>query len=220
MGSFLSRLAGRTLGLVAVAEPIIPARLTPRAREDARPRTFSADDATWGERQAPRAALRDDTQEAQPRLPIRARRHSVAETDAGPQEQLRSTRPRDIAPPHAEAFRSEPAPERAEDKAQRRAVDYERPKVEAQPVSVSREVEAPAKPVETFPQMRTRTLESRARMRAPEAAHDEAPRIHVSIGRIEIRAEVAAAAAPAPRRSRPATLSLSDYLRQQGEARR
>ena len=222
MGSFLSRLAGRTLGLVAVAEPIIPARLTPPAREDARPREFSADDATRGERQAARAGLRDDTQEAQPRLPLRTRRDSLAETDAGSQEHVRSTRQRDTVPPHAEAFRSEPAPERAEEKTQRRAVGFERPKNDAQALSVSREVETrPARPrVQPLEPMRARTLASRARMPAPEAANDETPRIQVSIGRIEIRAEVAAPAAPAPRRSRPATLSLSDYLRQQGEAGR
>lgn len=62
--------------------------------------------------------------------------------------------------------------------------------------------------------------ENRARVPDADAVRDEAPQIHVSIGRIEIRAEVEAAQAPVPRRSRPATLSLSDYLRQQSEARR
>jgi len=50
----------------------------------------------------------------------------------------------------------------------------------------------------------------------------EAPVIRVSIGRIDVRAEFAAATpSPAPvRNNRPATLSLDEYLKQRSEGRR
>ena len=47
---------------------------------------------------------------------------------------------------------------------------------------------------------------------APAAAE---PVVHVSIGRLEVRASPAAAPAP-PRRDMPAPRSLDDYLRQRG----
>lgn len=59
---------------------------------------------------------------------------------------------------------------------------------------------------------------------SPRDAHPvpEAPIIRVSIGRIDVRAEFAAATpSPAPaRNARPASLSLDEYLKQRSEGRR
>jgi hypothetical protein len=49
----------------------------------------------------------------------------------------------------------------------------------------------------------------------------DTPTVRVTIGRIDIRAEVAASSAPVvSRRPRAATLSLDQYLKQRSEVRR
>lgn len=217
MDSFLSRLAGRTLGLVAVAEPIIPARLTPDTRDHARPRPIPAGPPVSGEGEPAPVHRSPEMEEAQRPSPTRSRLARMVEAEARTQDEPRSTAnseplpeksPRNVfAPQSVDRSNEHPAP----------AVE----KADARPASVPIETApAPATPFMPSPPIHARMHENRARVPDADAVRDEAPQIHVSIGRIEIRAEVEAAQAPVPRRSRPATLSLSDYLRQQSEARR
>jgi hypothetical protein len=44
----------------------------------------------------------------------------------------------------------------------------------------------------------------------------QAPTIHVTIGRVEVRAATPAATAPSAPRRQPAVLSLDEYLKQRG----
>ena len=216
MDSFLSRLAGRTLGLVAVAEPIIPARLTPDTRDHVRPRPIPAGPPVPGEGDPTPVHPSAETVEAQRPSPIRLRLDPVIEGVSRTQEEPRSTANREPLP---KTPRSVSAPQSVDQPREHPAPAVE--KADARPASVPIETApAPAKPFMPSPPIHARMYENRARVQDAEAVRDEVPRIHVSIGRIEIRAEVEAAQAPVPRRSRPATLSLSDYLRQQSEVRR
>jgi len=51
----------------------------------------------------------------------------------------------------------------------------------------------------------------------PIEAETSAPTVHISIGRIEVRAHIAPSPqAPRPRAERPPTRSLADYLKRGG----
>jgi len=231
MDSFLNRLASRALGLAPVAEPIIPARFTPHAGEVSPLRSETSDRTGLDRREDATVRFAVGSEEAR-RSAAPVRPHRDAETDAvGPvHRRVRSVGDRDEA--NAAAYRKpyRPAlatPQISGDVAGDRIslpADHGVPQRQDGMQPVMMIPQPPVNTVEAHQLVPTRSQKNLATARTAreniaETAADGAT-VHVSIGRIEVRAEIARTEPAAPRRSRPATLSLSDYLRQQGETRR
>lgn len=240
MTNFLNRLAGRALGIIPLAQPIIPARFDPIAERSVWPEGSAADrmrsSAESDSSASAQTAFRAYEIEPSPRVAAGPRKHSPPYTQA---EDEPHTRPPSIlhllataethsshsrlqdaessvALPHtgqkhqhqhatqvdAESMHQATAQSeilRAEALEDRRIRDQRGVLADYvhSPDSVSNRPQHPA----TYPLPK----------QSPPSA---APVIRVTIGRIDVRAEIASPPTPAARRTRPSTLSLDQYLKQ------
>jgi hypothetical protein len=240
MADFLNRLAGRALGAIPLAEPVIPTRFSPTEPGA----SFAAEATFRPTRPFPETSFEPSSQflEDHPR-PLRSRvdqpgfEPSVDPT-VSPLEELNQAphrplpqRPRAVAPQepqplHRDRETVQPSSERVQTQRQHLASaidpltgDVERI-VAHRPAATSPE---PAPFAEPRPSQHLAPLAEPTR--SPAAQHSEPlafrhapPSVRVSIGRIEVRAEISSPvpAPPPQRRSQPSTLSLDEFLKQAG----
>jgi hypothetical protein len=243
MANFLNRLAGRALGAMPLAEPVIPARFSPSTVWLGRTADYDAmvegDDSSRDE-----VAFRPA--EIEPRTHATRMRRGPALRDAEDEDEL------DVAGPDV--------PDRVA-RAAKNAAWHEQQGAEssasASPTASLRQVTAyPAVPRPAMPRRESASAESladpvlreardqdgiftdRPRSEVPGAtptmvqdayhraapdlgAPSVAPTIRVTIGRIDVRAEAASPpAATGARRTRASALSLEQYLKQRSEGGR
>ncbi len=240
MTNFLNRLAGRTLGIIPVAQPIIPARFDPTAERSGQPEGSAADqmgpstesDSSATTQAASRAheielpphtiaRFREPTlphtrQPAIPRPPIVAETHSYwshlqdAESSAalpytGQRQQHHYAAHANTEPMHtgqataqAEVF-STSVLEDPRLRDQHRVFADRVPSTVHSPVP--KQVQHPV--YDPVPN---------------QSSSSAAPIIRITIGRIDVCAEIASPpTSNAARRTRPSTLSLDQYLKQRSE---
>ncbi len=245
MADFLNRLAGRALGVIPLAEPVIPARFNPGTESTV---SFASESAFQPTRPFPETSPESPSEFSEDRArPLRRRvdhpgfeasvdriASSFHELDEAPRRPLpqRSSAvlPQYPQPLHRNRETVSPSPERVQiqrphpaspmnppDDAVERTATHRPPATSPEPVPFSEPLSFPRRAPLAEP------------MRSPAAQHPEpslalrpaAPTIRVSIGRIEVRAEIASPqpTAPAQRRTRPSTLSLGEFLKQAGSGR-
>jgi hypothetical protein len=241
MANFLNRLAGRALGAMPLAEPVIPARFSPSTAWHGRTAGY---DAMVESDDSNEAAFRPP--EIEPRTHATRMRRGPALRDAEDEDELDVAGP-DVPDRVAMAVKSA---------AWREQQGAESP-VSAPPTAPLRQVAVyPTVPRPAMPQRESASAESladpllrealeqdgiftdRPRSEVPGAtptmvqdayhraapdlgAPSVAPTIRVTIGRIDVRAEAASAPAPTgARRTRPSALSLEQYLKQRSEGGR
>jgi hypothetical protein len=209
MTDFLSRLAGRSMGLERVAEPVIPAMVFPVSQAEA-PASV-------------RESFGDFTEEveasaAPPMPPLVLSNSREQRPDTLLPDDRRNTVERAAASlpagtPEAADFRQEATPTQPPARAAilRGETEYATPAPPARDRTLSTD-EAP----------RTARAANEPTRNRVAAERETPPVIRVTIGRVEVRAEL-----PAPRahrsaadQSKPAALSLDDYLKQRSEGRR
>ena len=239
MADFLNRLAARALGATPVAEPVIPTRFSSGPEQSA---FLPAEPAFQPASTAPETY--SETAENRPRpLPIReADPHSEIHTerlsapfqdiDEVPRRPLPQRgdafRPQPSPPPFAERKTAQPSAERTEVRSQHLAAATDPP-----PQAMEKGVHKPQATPRTSapfaePQPAPRLTAHAEPVRSPASHRPELaqslrpapPTVHVSIGRIEVRAEITSPAPRAPaQRPRPSTLSLDQFLKQAGSGR-
>ncbi|HWC95654.1 MAG TPA: hypothetical protein VG456_02860 [Candidatus Sulfopaludibacter sp.] len=196
MSDFLGRLAGRSLGVEPVVQPVIPAMTAPAPR-----------DAGFSEVESFREAVAS-APPAERAIPARAEeRREVKSLEM--QTPAPESRSQIVTPQLA-------APRVVRESAIHPTLAYSTTVVHDQaaadpvaPAGVDAAIRPPSPPI-------GRVTERR------ETLAQAAPIIRVTIGRVEVRAEIASskekpAAAP---QARAVALSLDDYLKQRGEGRR
>jgi hypothetical protein len=240
MADFLNRLAARALGATPLAEPVIPTRFSSSAEQSA----FLANEpASRPTRPDPDTSL--ETCEDRPHSLHIREANSSSETsvalpvspfrdlDEAPHlprsQRLRAFSRQTPPPPDAESETVRPSPERAEVHKQSLA-----PAMPLQPMDPSRgaveETTAhnpqatpptPAPFAEPKPAPRLTPLAEPTR--GPALQHPQLllafrpapPTVRISIGRVEVRAEITSPSTTAPlQRPRPSTLSLDQFLKQ------
>jgi hypothetical protein len=241
MADFLNRLAARALGATPLAEPVIPTLFSSGPEQSA---FLASDSASPPTRPAPETyaeasedrPLPPHSRDADPGFETVVDRHVLPfqDMDEHPHRPL-SQRP-SVSPPQstpalfAERETVQPSPEHAEARRQHVATAMGPPLSEVErPVAYRPQTTSPAQvpfaepqPAPRLPRhaepMRSQALQ---RPELPQAFRPAPPTVHVSIGRIEVRAEITSPA-PAPRvqRPRPSTLSLDQFLKQAGKGTR
>jgi hypothetical protein len=239
MADFLNRLAARALGATPLAEPVIPTRFSPKAETNAflafeptpqstRPFSETAP-ATSEDRLHPlhihEADLGSETRMGRPPSPFQ-------DLDEAPHPPL-SQRPHAFRtqplPPFAEREIVQPSIERTEVRKQHLATA-----LNPNPGTIERTtapkpqatLSAPVPFAEPQPTPRLAPFVEPKRstvMQHPgalSALRPAPPTVRISIGRIEVRAEIASPVPTASaQRPRPSTLSLDQFLKQAGRAR-
>lgn len=244
MTNFLNRLAGRALGIIPLAQPIIPARFDPITERSVWPEGSAADrvrSSTESDSSAPaQTAFRAYEIEPSSRVAAGPQKHSPPYTQA---EDEPHTRPPSILHPMAAAeMRSSQS--RLSGAENSVPLPYTGQKQQHQhPTQVDAEPMPPRQAMAHPEIFRAEALEDR-RMRdqrgvfadyvrsavsdpAPnrpqhpvpyplpkQSPPSAAPVIRVTIGRIDVRAELASPPTPAARRTRPSILSLDQFLQQ------
>ncbi len=233
MGSFVNRLAARTLGIMPLAEPFTPARFTPESPlsfnpESSRNNSYPPEELSGPVPEYPTARPEPFNRVTEP--PSRQAR-------ATPQSQNipAAEPPHQPASPHNEALsarvdRTASLPEQPHSQVEnallREALPKDsNPSYESVPENFSYDSQTNSPtPIAAFPEPTTHSRQTIPReQHATSASHldlqqtEAQPVVHVSIGRIEVRAEIVSTP-PAPTRTRPkpATLSLSQFLQQRG----
>ncbi len=240
MANFLNRLAGRALGAMPLAEPVIPARFSPSTVWLGRTADYDAvvesDDSSQDE-----AAFRQP--EIEPRNAAPRMRRRPALRDAEDELDLVAL---DIRDGMAMATKSAAWREQqgAENSASaplitplKQATVYPTVPRPAMPQRESASAEGLADPVLREARDQDEIFAGRPRNEVPGAvpmvqdanrraapelaAPSVAPTIRVTIGRIDVRADAASTPAPTgTRRTRPSTVSLEQYLKQRSEGAR
>jgi hypothetical protein len=230
MSDYFSRLAERALGTAAAPRPVIPSRFEQAALAG------EADDFTIEDEERAAAAARPGQPDEGSSRPQAASPPSPAEPRDG--------RPATAAPPLPGAADSAvPTPEREEHgepaRLPERPVTERPPIVERERIVVERDVEAPREPVQAATPDRPAAVERVQRVEArpvaptpisptphaPEWERDDVaagpPTVHVTIGRVDVRAVSAPAPVERPpaHRQRPARPSLEEYLRRSRDGR-
>jgi hypothetical protein len=241
MADFLNRLAARALGATPLAEPVIPTRFSSGPEQSAflvseppipSPHPFFETSPETSEDRPRPHHIRDtdpgaETHTERPAAPFQ-------DLDEGPHQPLsqrpHAFHPQPSPPPFAERETVQPSPERADVRKQHLAAAMnpnlggeERPSAhKSQAISP-----APVPFAEPQPAPRLTPLvepKHSPALQRPELAQSfrpAPPTVHVSIGRIEVRAEIAS---PMPtaraQRPRPSTLSLDQFLKQAGRGER
>lgn len=248
MTNFLNRLAGRALGMLPVAQPIIPSQFHPVAEKGRRVEGLIEDGAESSGLSDFSASIRNvrrihnvraAAQTAMPpsgELPPEER-----ELQAMPSHVLRPRPQRGEDParrPHLVMEDSVAAPHQPQQKQDQQVMPL---RAEIRPVRereklpdtadtqdsetrsshdrrgafAEQTLAPPSPPVSRHAEPQTRTPV------ANDSQAMEAPAVRVTIGRIDVRAEMVSAPAPAvSRRPRATTLSLDQYLKQRSEVRR
>lgn len=239
MADFLNRLAARALGTTPVAEPVIPSRFSSGPEQSA---FLPAEPAFQPAPPSPQTY--SQTSEGRPRpLPIREadpRSENHAERLAAPFQDIDEPphrplpqrpnviRPQPSPPPFAERDTAQPSAERTEVRSQhlaaatdplRQAMENDAHKPQTTPRTSAPFAEPQPTPRLTAPAEPVRSPQSQ-RPEVAQSLRPAPPTVHVSIGRIEVRAEITAPAPRAPaQRPRPSTLSLDQFLKQAGRGR-
>ena len=206
-GDFFSRLAEKTLGVAAVATPdLLPVFV-------ATPESAAIYDAAPVVEETMRRSEHNGS-------PMSGRRESTNLTAPAPQGTVQSWRPTvDMHSADDEAVDREvetPTPEL-------RSVEFREGRPRAD--SAERKSEQIRREFNTREKIsladRISSIAPAERSNPPRAVSGPAPAIHISIGRVEVRA--VAAPTPAPKtieRKVPPRLSLDQYLRERNEGRR
>ena len=236
MANFLNRLAARALGAIPLAEPAIPARFS----SDTQSSAFLASEPTF-QPTHPYPEISEDrphplqNRETNPSLETHVAPPAPAFQDEAPRLP-RSPRPRAFPwqappqPPYAERETVPPSPER-DNVRKRHLVAELNPTPEAieTPAAYNPQATSPAHVPFVEPQPTPRLTPLAEPTRRPvlqpserhQAFHPGPPTVSVSIGRIEVRAEITSPP-PAPRvqRPRPSAVSLDQFLKQVGGSAR
>lgn len=240
MADFLNRLAARALGATLLAEPVIPTRFSSGPEQSA---FLPSEPAFQPKRPVPEtsAEVSEDrprhhrTREADSHFETIVERHAppFQDPDEAPHrplpQRLRVSPPQASPPLVAERETVQPSPERADVRRQHLATAMDSPPGEVErPAAHRPQTTSPVQVPFAEPQPAPRLTPHAEPMRSPMLQRPELPQafrpapptVHVSIGRIEVRAEVAPPAPAAPaQRPRPSTLSLDQFLKQVGSAR-
>jgi hypothetical protein len=231
MADFLNRLAARALGTISQAEPLLPARFSPRAEQIGRPAPGGTEASVESDA-APAAEARLHAQELGRPSHFDARYSEAAQPDFDDRDDPRAPRPT-FARPAEEAhgpFATEIPVGQPPDYRRSRGMDpfpgvtpQQRPNPRQDVIGeiFSRDPHADlpvrppfAEPVSTAHLGLVPGTRGTARREAqPNAGvHSAAPPVRVTIGRIDVRAEIASPLAAAVPRTRPSTLSLDQFL--------
>lgn len=232
MSDFLTRLASRARGTAPVAQPLIPSTFTPTAEPDGISAVSEFSEAEAGnERDVPIPDSVVDSPQARTQSPSTLPNTHGSSVRPDPPADPRESR--NVEAGHAEplAPRS-PEPVRASAELAVAAAPIPAPKIrlgdsiprrEAVPIaaaSSAHEISGTIPDSRAVPLARN-SGDRAARPVAPIASKPPAPIIRVTIGRVDVRAEFPAQAAPAARRRAEApSLSLDDYLKLRNEGKR
>jgi len=241
MADFLNRLAARALGTIPLAEPVIPARFSPGTESAAFVSAFQPTPAfpeASEERPDPPHSgeaepyTHSETHANHPAPPFQ----SLDETPhLIPLRRPRAFPPQDPQPPHAELETAHPSPERIQVRRQHPApalpLEPMSPSLDALEETIARNPQATRPTPAPFaePKLAPRLNPLAEPMRSSALQHPQPPlafrpappTVRVSIGRIEVRAEIASPMLTTPaQRQRPSTLSLDQFLKQAGGSAR
>lgn len=240
MTNFLNRLAERALGVAPIALPIIPARFDPTAERSAWPKGSALDrmgpSIDSDSSAAAQTAFRTYESEPSPRVTTRFREQllSFAQDEDVPHARLPSDlEPSAVAEMHSSQHRlqkrtSSPALPYTEQKQHAANANVE-PMSSQQETAQSGILSAEGRKNRrlrdehgVFGDPAHNAVRSSAHNQAKKPAHapipsqsspSPAPVIRVTIGRIDVRAELASPPVPTARRPRSSTLSLDQYLK-------
>jgi hypothetical protein len=247
MTNFLHRLAGRTLGMVPVAQPIVPTQFHPLVEQrrgadgliEDGVESSSSSDLSSGTRKIRRIRSVKTAGRAATTLPGDLSRDEAeqralpdhAEGPRAPHREEAASRARFVMESSADAAHEAQQKEDRHVVLVRNEVGLAQKAVQsAAPDPQESNGRGPESQRGVFIEQRrvspsaTRSRRAEPHTRTPVASAaqaTDAPAVRVTIGRIDIRAEAAASSAPVvSRRPRAATLSLEQYLKQRSEVRR
>ena len=220
MSDFLGRMAGRVLGTLPVAQPLIPS-------------TFALEAGAASEPMVAEIGVQPKTNPAPQIAPPRPHRERLPE--AREKAERVPTPPQAIPAQPTVSVKREtppPVPHHAEPRETAAApiASWRPAPLHQAPAPHEAHSTAPPEPHETLPILPSQRPSPTAaapridlpRHAAASPAEAAPPVIRVTIGRVDVRAEFPPAAAPRPapaRRAAPA-LSLDDYLKQRSEGKR
>lgn len=227
MTNFLNRIAGRALGVIPLAQPLLPARFDPTVEKSGREGfsvSRSATSSAEWDLAVAQETMRPYEDKNPPRTMARFREptsaHAIQAASNLPLgAELNSSRP------EPENEKSHPAPPFADQRQHAAQMNSQptsalpavwsevfRPESQRNPHGAfgSRMDGAMAGPAHKAPHSLV------PGQRSPLAA----PAVRVTIGRIDVRAELTSPLAPATRRTRPSALSLDQFLKQRSGAGR
>ncbi|HET9282422.1 MAG TPA: hypothetical protein VFR24_10735 [Candidatus Angelobacter sp.] len=250
MTNFLNRMAGRAMGAITTAQPFVPSVFTPVGLARNNASAFSLLDPTTediqrGADHVRQSAASEGTRDA--RLPGQALNPTAMFSDAAVSPQTESLPAPEFAAEHLDRLLLFPTtilPTKPDS-----ATAALRARLHLRPDGISSHTPDQSIATSLGPDQthlsetdqligavsKQRTVSPTSWIEAKNAVNaspiysprdarpvPEAPVIRVSIGRIDVRAEFAAAPpSPAPARNiRPAALSLDEYLKQRSEGRR
>lgn len=206
MTDYLSGLAARALGVANVVRPRPVARFEPPPVEELEPSSMSERPRPVHRAVERPSAAAEPARTSPAREPVVAMRREAGPASFAPASPVEPVRPaRSVLPepPPPRPNRESTAP-----RAERAETAPAAPKIAAE---VSRHPATPTR--------RETRREAYASLRA--AAAPEPPAVHVTIGRIEVRAVAPPVPTPARRTPRhPAPLALDEYLEQRRSGRR
>jgi hypothetical protein len=240
MADFLNRLAARTFGAIPLAEPVIPTRFSSGTEPAA---SFASDSPFQPTRPFPEISeerpnpLHIREAEPYPRPQTHADYPSPLSQNLDEAPHLdpslhpRALHPQDPQPSHAELETVQPSPEHTQLHKPRPAATMPLKPIDPSPGVVGEttarnpQTTPPAPAAFAEPKPAPRLTPLTESMRSPTlqqpAFRPASPTVRVSIGRIEVRAEIASPVPTAPaQRPRPSTLSLDQFLKQVGGSAR
>jgi len=234
MTNFLNLIAGRALGVVPLAQPILPARFDPALEKTVRPEKF-VEEHSKDSAEGHFASQGDDA--------LRVHTTSISRVMPRFKEPGwdQATQPMDLhRPPMAEPkFSKSPIQEReaygVTPRTEQRIRETE-VKPEPSADSVQAEIFQEVDPENSRSRHRNGAFGNRindemvgsvrnlfrqsVHSSAPDQSSPSAPVVRVTIGRIDVRAELTTPPTQAARRTRSSVLSLEQFLKQRSEAGR
>lgn len=201
MSDFLSRLAGRALGVEPVVQPVIPAMAAPGTFTESEGFQEAPQDSPVTERTATRRAIDINRSETK-------QRHTEASL---PQKREQNV----TVPPTDSPQTRRPAEPQSEPRSERKIAD---PFADA---TTSPDPTLPTANNSLFVPTMTKAPNASSQDRRATAS-SAPPIVRVTIGRIEVRAELPGTKdrTPSTQRSKNSAISLDDYLKQRTEGRR
>jgi hypothetical protein len=219
MTDFLGRIAGRALGTVPVARPVIPSTFAPQGAEPESGIGFVAESSV---------KKRQERDEAPRRLqgePRRSEPVGIAREDSHERVRLEQSAKQSVAARRSETAQTETRFDETVAPLVQREQAVDQTKLIHEAAGEALRVRSESATNNRGAQVITPLAVAPRREAAAKAPLQAAPAveqvIHVSIGRVEVRAEFPAPnARPAARRQQPPTLSLDEYMKQRSEGRR